>query len=71
MTAEERRILYDKMHSGVRMFADKIEKISREKDNWSMAEMYQMADILKDMAETEKCLAKAHYMYSEHPEEVY
>lgn len=71
MTSEERKTLYDRFHSGVRMFMDKIEKIAKEKDSWSLSEMYQVSDIMKDMAETEKCIAKANYMYSEHTEEVY
>lgn len=71
MTTEERKMLYDRFHSGVRMFMDKIEKIAKEKNSWTLDEMYQVADIMKDMAETEKCIAKAHYMYCEKSEEMY
>lgn len=71
MTSEERKNLYDRFHSGVKMFMDKIEKISREKESWALSEMYQVADIMKDMAETEKAIAKAHCIYSEHTEEMY
>jgi hypothetical protein len=53
------------------MMIDKVEKISREKDSWSMMELYQLADIMKDMSEVEKNLAKAHALYCENTEETY
>ena len=65
MTNEERKNLYERLHSGVRMMTDKVEKISREKDSWSMMELYQLADIMKGMSEVEKNLAKAHALYTE------
>jgi succinylglutamate desuccinylase len=71
MTTDERKKLYDDFHSGVRMMMDKIEKISRAKDSWSLSEMGCLADIMKDLAMTEKNIAKAHKYYSEHTEEVY
>ena len=71
MTNEERMKLYDDFHSGVRMMMDKIGYIAREKSTWTMAEMGCAADIMKDLAMTEKAIAKAHYYYSEHSEEKY
>lgn len=71
MTNEERKNLYDRMHSGARMMIEKIEKISREKESWSMMELYQIADIMKDMSELEKNLAKAHAIYCENSDETY
>lgn len=71
MTSEERKKLYDDFHSGVRMMMDKIEKIAREKSAWSLMEMGELADIMKDLAMTEKALSKANHYYSEHSEEVY
>lgn len=71
MTSEERKKLYDDFHSGVRMMMDKMEKVVRSKDAWSLSEMGCLADIMKDLAMTEKYVAKAHYIYSEHSEEVY
>lgn len=71
MTSEERKKLYDDFHSGVRMMMDKITDIARKKDSWTLCEMGQVADIMKDMAMTEKGIAKAHYMYSEKSDEVY
>lgn len=71
MTNEERKNLYERLHSGVRIMTDKVEKISREKDSWSIMELYQLADIMKDMSEVEKNLAKAHALYCENTEETY
>ena len=71
MTTEERKKLYDDFHSGVRMMMDKIEKIVREKSAWTLGEMGELADMMQDLAKTEKCIAKAHYYYSDVSEEVY
>lgn len=45
--------------------------ISREKSTWSLSEMGCLADIMKDLAMTEKGIAKAHKYYEEYSEEVY
>jgi len=71
MTNEERTKLYNDFHSGVRMMMDKLEKIAREKEGWTLCEMGELADIMKDLAMTEKGIAKAHYYHSEHSEEVF
>lgn len=71
MTSEERMKLYDDFHSGVRMMMDKVTEICKKKDSWKLYEIYMMADIMKDMADTEKSVAKAHYMYCEKSDESY
>ena len=71
MRAEERVKLYEDFHSGVRMMMDKIEKIVKEKSSWTLCEMGELADIMKDLAMTEKGIAKAHYYYSEKSDEAY
>lgn len=71
MTNEERMKLYNDFHSGVRMMMDKIEKIVKEEDKWSLDSMGKLADMMKDLAMTEKAIAKAHYCYSEHSEKLY
>lgn len=71
MKTEERIKLYDDFHSGVRMMMDKIEKMVKEKSSWTLCEMGQLADIMKDLATTEKGIAKAHYMYAEKSDESY
>lgn len=71
MTSEERKKLYDDFHSGVRMMMDKLEKVAREKNAWSLSEMGMLADIMKDLAMTEKGIAKANKYYCEHSEDMY
>jgi hypothetical protein len=45
------------------MFNQEIEDIARSKKEFSWDEMMYMSDILKDMSEVEKNLAKADYYY--------
>ena len=71
MTHEERKRLYDDFHSGVRMMMDKITSVAKEKSSWTLCEMGQLADIMKDLAMTEKGIAKAHHIYSEKSDETY
>jgi hypothetical protein len=49
------------MHKGVKMFNQELEDIARSKKEFSWDEMMYMSDILKDMSEVEKNLAKADY----------
>lgn len=51
---------------GIEMILEKSEKISREKREWSLDEVYKASDIVKDMAEALKDLSKMHYYLSEH-----
>ena len=71
MTIEERMKLYNDFEDGIRMSMDKIEKISREKSTWTLNEMGAVIDMMKDLAITEKSIAKAHKIYSEHHIETY
>lgn len=53
---------HEVMHKGSQMILEKIEKIGKEHDKFSWQEIMYMSDILKDMSEVEKNLAKAcHY----------
>lgn len=52
--------------SGINMVLEKAEKIGREKREWSLEEVGEMSDIVKDMAEALKDIAKTHYYLSEH-----
>ena len=49
------------MHKGVKMFNQELEEIAQGKKEFSWEEMMNMSDILKDMSEVEKNLAKADY----------
>lgn len=71
MTHEERHKLYCDFHTGVRMMMDKVEKVASEKTAWSLSEMGELSDIMKDLAMTEKAIAKAHHYYSEKSDELY
>lgn len=71
MTNAEKMKMHDDFHSGVRMMLEKMEKMGREKPGWSLCEMGQLADIMKDLSMVEKNLAKAHYYSMEHSEETF
>lgn len=49
------------MHKGVKMMLENIEDYARSKKVHSMSAMMDMSDMLKDMSEVEKNLAKADY----------
>lgn len=61
MTHEEIKMMRCDMHKGVKMFVQELEDIARGKKEFSWKEMMNMSDILKDMSEVEKNLAKADY----------
>lgn len=66
MTREEMDALHKKFHDGVEMMVDKLGDIAEKKTSWSWDEMSQAADIMKDLSETHKNIAKAHCLYTEH-----
>lgn len=68
MTHEE---IKKSIHDGVKMIFDKMEQFGREKHSWSLCELGEASDILKDISSTHKNLAKAHYYMSEHSDERY
>lgn len=65
------KVLKDRICSGIEMILEKSEKIGREKKEWTLDEVWKASDIVKDMAEALKDLAKVHYILSEHSEEKY
>ena len=69
MTREEKSKIISALVDGMSMFVDKLEIIGRNKSEWSITEMGCVADIMKDISETYKNLAKAHSLYSEHDDE--
>lgn len=60
-----------RIYSGLDMLLEKSERIGKGKAEWSLDELYKMADIEKDMAKTFKCLVKTEVMLSEHSVEKY
>lgn len=71
MTNEETKKMHEDFHKGVRMFLDKLEKVGREKSDWTLCEMGQVADIMKDLAKTHKCVVYAHEVMTKHPADTY
>lgn len=63
--------LKDRVCASIEMILDKAEKIGREKKEWTIDEVYKASDIVKDMAESLKDLAKMHHYLSEHADERY
>ena len=71
MTDSEIKKIHDAIHTGSLMLLEKLEKGARSKDIMPLCEMGELADIMKDLAYAEKCLAKAHYYMSEHSPSMY
>lgn len=61
MSHEEIKQMRENMHKGVKMMLEQIEDCARSKRDHSMSVMMDMSDMLKDMSEVEKNLAKADY----------
>lgn len=68
MTHEEKMELHNKMHTGSKMILERVENVCRTQSNFTWTELMYMADILKDLAEMEASLAKAHHYAKECPE---
>lgn len=49
---------------GMEMVLEKAEEVSRAKREWSMEEVGEAADIVKDLAEAYKNLVKSQHYYS-------
>lgn len=49
---------------GMEMVLEKSEEICRDKHDWSLEELGKASDIIKDMAEAYKDLAKSQQYYS-------
>lgn len=71
MTSEDKSKIMSSLVSGMSMLVDKLEIVGRNKTDWTMGEMGCVADIMKDVSETMKNLAKTHAIYSEHDDERY
>lgn len=63
--------IFESVMTGAEMLVEKLSTISRSKDKWTMEEMGCMADILKDVSESYKNMAKAHMIFSSHSPEKY
>lgn len=61
MAKEETAELRTDMQNGIKMILEELEIFGKSKKKFSMMEMMNISDMLKDMAEAEKNLAKADY----------
>ena len=71
MTQEEYKKIHQRIVSGLDMVSEKAEKIGREKSEWSLCEVGEVADIVKDIAKSFKCLLKAEMYVSDGSVEKY
>ena len=65
MTNEEIRELEDQYHSTTKGIMNKVTEICKTKKSWSLVELGEIADIIKDLSETHKNIAKIYYLMSE------
>ena len=65
MTYEEKVACRDAIHPEGKMLMERLKKVVSEPIG--LAEMMDVADILKDLSYVEKNIAKAHYYESERP----
>lgn len=67
MTHEERIAFRMKLEHKAKSLMDKLEKACAENTPITWQEMMWASDIMKDLSEVEKNLAKVHHLESEHP----
>jgi hypothetical protein len=68
MTHEE---IKEQVHTGIDMIFEKLERMGTDKKGWSLCELGEVADILKDVTESHKNLIKAYHYSGGHSEERY
>ena len=68
MTKQERMKLHDDMRRGSQMLVERIECSVKDQEKFSWQELMNMADIIKDLSEAEKNLAKACHYAKDMPE---
>jgi hypothetical protein len=73
MTSAEHEEIKNGLVAGMRMMLVKMQDIStaKKEHGWTMCEVSQMADALKDVSEAYKNYAKSELLLSEHSSETY
>ena len=69
MTDNEMKTLHDHIHACAESIIEKVKAVKNVKPEMTLDEIFKLADIVKDVSEIEKNLAKTHYLYSEHSEQ--
>lgn len=67
MTHEERIMFRQKLEHKAFALYGRLEKVCADSEQMTLGQMSEAADIMKDLSEVEKNLAKAHYYEREHP----
>lgn len=71
MTNEEIKELEEHYHSTTKGIMNKVTEICKTKKSWSLVEIGEISDIIKDLSETHKNIAKIYYLMSEKSLETY
>lgn len=67
MTHEERMAVREKVERKSADLLERLERFCSETSGLTLSQMGEVADMLKDISEVEKNLAKAHHLEREHP----
>lgn len=70
MNREEMNMLSSEMHNLTRQVSERLKLAADPAHKLSLAEMAMVGSIMRDLADAEKLLAKAHYYVCEHPVEI-
>lgn len=71
MTHEELHELKKSYYTTTHGIMNKVTDICKTKQSWSIHELGEIADIVKDLSETHKNIAKVYHLMSEHTTETF
>lgn len=71
MTNEEIRELEDQYHTTTKGIMNKVTDICKTKKSWTFVELGEITDIVKDLSEIHKNIAKIYHLMSEKSTETY
>ena len=71
MTHEELHELQHNYHTTTHGIMNKVTDICKTKKTWTIHELGEITDIVKDLSETHKNIAKVSYLMSEKSSETY